>query len=251
VKPAAGFWTFWGLARSLLIYYGKPGRARRDRRFYAQFIGSGSLVFDVGAHAGNRVGVFLKLGASCVAVEPQPLFSGLLQKLYGNHPAFTLVESAAGRAEGSTVLHISRRTPTVSTTADDAWKEQVVRTPSFAKVTWEDPVSVPVTTLDSLIDRFGVPDLCKIDVEGSEPTVLQGLSRPLPLLSIEYIPAARAGAIACIDFLEDLGSYSYNWSRGESQRLREERWLAPDEMTARLQDMRIDALSGDFYARLN
>lgn len=96
-----------------------------------------------------------------------------------------------------------------------------------------------------------MPDLCKIDVEGSETAVLQGLSRPLPLLSLEYIPATRAGAFACISYLDNLGSYSYNWSRGESQRLREERWLSPDEMTARLQEMRIDAPSGDFYARLS
>jgi len=247
---ASKFWSGWGLARSLLIYYGKPGRARRDRRFYAQFIGRGSLIFDIGAHVGNRLGVFLRLGAVCVAVEPQPLFSGLLQQLYGNHPAFTLVESAVGRAEGSTEMHISRRTPTVSTTSS-GWREQVVRSPSFASVAWEDSVSVPVTTLDTLIDRFGVPDLCKIDVEGSELAVLQGLSRPLPLLSLEYIPAASTGAIDCIACLENLGSYRYNWSQGESQRLREESWLAPAEMSARLQEMESDEPSGDFYARLN
>ncbi len=250
MKPAARFWTLWGLARSLLIYYGKPGRARRDRRFYAQFIGRGSLVFDIGAHVGNRVGVFLRLGAACVAVEPQPLFSGLLQKLYDSHPAFTLVESAAGSAEGSTVLHISRRTPTVSTTAS-GWRERVSRSPSFASVAWEDSVSVPVTTMDALIDRFGVPDLCKIDVEGSELAVIQGLSRPLPLLSLEYVPAAGAYAVACIACLEKLGSYRYNWSQGESQRFREASWLTPEEMTARLEEMEIDEPSGDFYARLN
>ncbi len=148
------------------------------------------------------------------------------------------------------MLHISRRTPAVSTT-DSAWREQVLRSPSFASVAWEDSVSVPVTTLDKLIDRFGLPDFCKIDVEGSELAVLQGLSRPLSLLSLEYIPAASAGAVACIACLENLGSYKYNWSQGESQRLREESWLTPDELTARLQDMEIDEPSGDFYARLN
>ncbi|MDE0460889.1 MAG: FkbM family methyltransferase, partial [Caldilineaceae bacterium] len=116
MNTAAKFWSLWGLARSLLIYYGKPGRSRRDRRFYAQFIDRGELVFDIGAHVGNRVGVFLKLGAACVAVEPQPRFSVLLQKLYGRNPAFTLVQAALGSAEGSIELHISRRTPTVSTT---------------------------------------------------------------------------------------------------------------------------------------
>ena len=248
--PAADFWSLWGLARSLLIYYGRPGRARRDSRFYAQFIGRGALVFDVGAHVGNRVRVFLKLGAACIAVEPQPLFCGLLKKIYGRHPAFSLVESALGSEEGVTELHISRRTPTVSTTAG-AWREQVGGSPSFAGVRWEDSVSIPVTTLDTLIDRFGLPDLCKIDVEGSELAVLQGLSRPLPLLSFEYIPAAGTEAVESIARLEEVGSYEYNWSQGESQRLREETWLTPDAITSRLREMEIDEPSGDIYARLN
>ncbi len=248
--PAAYFWGLWGLARSLLIYYGKPGRARRDSRFYAQFIGRDALVFDVGAHVGNRVGVFLKLGAACIAVEPQPLFSSLLKRIYGRHPAFSLVETALGSEKGETEMHISRRTPTVSTTAD-AWRDKVGRSPSFARVRWEDTVSIPVTTLDALIDRFGMPDLCKIDVEGSELAVLQGLSRPLPLLSFEYIPAAGTEAVASIARLEEVGSYEYNWSQGESQQLREKVWLTPAAMTSRLQQMEIDEPSGDIYARLN
>ena len=249
MSSGAKFWSLWGLARSLVIYYGKPGRGRLDGGFYAQFMGQGALVFDIGAHVGNRVGVFLKLGAACVAVEPQPLFCALLQKLYGRNPAFTLVQTALGSAEGSTELHISRRTPTVSTTAGE-WREQVGRSQSFASVTWDDSVEVAVTTLDGLIGRFGVPDFCKIDVEGSELAVLEGLSRPLPLLSLEYIPAACADSVACIDRLESLGSYEYNWSQGESQQLRNESWLTPLEMIARLQGMEIDEPSGDFYARL-
>ena len=248
--PTAGkFWILWGLARSLLIYYAKPGRARRDRQFFSQFISPGSLVFDIGAHVGNRVSVFLQLGANCVAVEPQPVFAALLQTLYDKHPVFTLEQAALGSAEGTTALHISRRTPTVSTTAS-AWKEQVGRTPSFAGVSWDESVTTAVTTLDALIDRYGLPDLCKIDVEGSELAVLLGLSRPLPLVSLEYIPAVAADTVACLARLESLGQYEYNWSRGETQRLREKSWLTHDEMTARLHEMKSDDNSGDIYARL-
>ena len=239
----------WGLARSLIIYYGKPGRARRDRRFYAQFIGPGTLVFDIGAHVGNRVGIFLKLGARCIAIEPQPVFAALLQRLYGRRPYFTLVASAVGSEAGSTALHISRRTPTVSTT-NAAWLEQVSRSLSFSGVTWEESIQTTQFTLDDLIDRFGLPDLCKIDVEGSELAVLQGLSRPLSLLSFEYIPAVTSAAVACIAHLESLGKYEYNWSRGESQRLREEHWLSPEAMTARMHSLEFDEDSGDVYARL-
>ena len=249
MKPVAKFWSLWGQARSLLIYYGKPGRARRDRQFYSQFIGRGALVFDVGAHVGNRVGVFLQLGATCVAVEPQPSFAAILQTLYRRHPAFTLVKAALGSAPGTTALHISRRTPTVSTTSSE-WIDQVGRSPSFAGVSWDESVSTQVETLDSLIDRFGLPDLCKIDVEGSELTVLRGLSRPLPLLSIEYIPAVASVAIACVSRLECLGAYEYNWSRGESQQLQEQSWLSSTEMTAQLNEMDSHEASGDIYARL-
>ncbi len=249
MRPVAIFWSLWGIARSLLIYYCKPGRARRDRQFYGQFIGRGALVFDIGAHVGNRVGVFLQMGATCVAVEPQPSFAAILQTLYRRHPAFNLVETALGSAPGTTALHISRRTPTVSTTSSE-WKDQVGRSPSFAGVSWDESVSTQVETLDSLIKRFGPPNLCKIDVEGSELTVLQGLSRPLPLLSFEYIPAVASVAVACVARLESLGAYEYNWSRGELQRLQEQSWLSPAEMTAQLIVLDANEPSGDVYARL-
>lgn len=249
MTPAAYFWTACGLARSLLIYYAKPGRTQNDRRFYAPFLRPGALVFDIGAHVGNRSRVFLTLGATCVAVEPQPVFAALLRMLYGRSPAFHLITAALGSQAGEAALHISRRTPTVSTTAP-AWKSEVACAPSFARVAWEDPIYAPQLTLDLLISRFGRPDLCKIDVEGAELDVLNGLTQPLPLISFEYIPAVAGQSIACIARLETLGRYQYNWSPGETQSLREQAWLSPAQMTARLSGLEINDPSGDVYARL-
>src|SRR5688572_30596837 len=36
-----------GVARSLLVYHGIPGRQRRIRRLYGQFVASGDLAFDI------------------------------------------------------------------------------------------------------------------------------------------------------------------------------------------------------------
>ena len=237
----------WGLLRSLAIYYGLPGRAAKDRAFYRQFVQPGALVFDVGSHVGNRLRVLRQLGARCVAVEPQPLFADFLERFYGRDDQVVLVREAIGSQIGEATLHISRRTPTVTTIAAE-WMEAVQRADSFAAVRWEEAVTVPVTTLDALIARHGRPDFCKIDVEGSELAVLEGLSIPLPLLSFEYIPATREMSLACIDRLQALGDYRYNWSVGEAQRLASEVWLDGAEMAARLGQMGVNDRSGDLYA---
>ena len=90
----------FGIARSLAMYYGIPFRARRLRRFYAQFVQPGALCFDVGAHAGNRVRCWRQLGARVVAIEPQPDFVRLLRWLYGRDDGVEIVPQAVGRERG-------------------------------------------------------------------------------------------------------------------------------------------------------
>lgn len=238
-----------GLLRSILIYYGIPWRRGQLARFYAQFIRPGDLCFDVGAHVGNRLRAWADLGAQVVGIEPQPQCMALLRRWYGRNPQITLLEQAAGAQPGSLPLLVSRRHPTVSTLSRQ-WIEDVRRAESFASVRWDDAVEVPVTTLDALVERFGRPVFCKIDVEGYELEVLRGLSQPLPALSIEYVPAAMDVALACIRRLEGLGRYEYNGSPGESHRLQSPDWLGPDEMSARLSAMPLNGDSGDIYARL-
>lgn len=235
-----------GLWRSLLMYYGIPGRQRRMRRFYARFLDSGDLCFDVGAHVGNRLLAWRALGARAVAVEPQPLLMQQLRARYGDDPGITLCEQAIGSAPGGATLHISTRTPTVTSLSRD-WIEQVRKDDSFRGVDWDRQVTVPVTTLDRLIEQCGEPRFCKIDVEGYELEVLRGLSRPLEAISFEYIPATISMALDCIDRLEELGEYEYNLAPGESHRLHYAHWLTPQTMASELR--RIRKGSGDIYAR--
>lgn len=244
-------WTGWrerlGLWRSLLMYYGIPGRQSRMRRCYGQFIRRGDLCFEIGAHVGNRLRAWRTLGARVVAVEPQPLLMRTLQRRYGADPAITLVAKAIAAEPGEATLFISTRTPTVTTMSAD-WIARVQQDPAFQAVRWDREVSVPVTTLDALIEEHGEPGFCKIDVEGSELQVLQGLSRPLAALSFEYIPATIAMALSCIDRLEALGRYEYNLAPGETHRLQLDRWHTPDDMRDLLTALQEG--SGDVYARL-
>ena len=73
-----------GVVRSLRIYYGDGPRAAAMDRLYSRFVRPGDLVFDIGAHVGDRVASFRRLGAQVVAVEPQPAMVKVLRLLYGH-----------------------------------------------------------------------------------------------------------------------------------------------------------------------
>jgi FkbM family methyltransferase len=238
-----------GVFRSLRIYHGDPVREAAMDRLYAGYVGAGDLAFDIGAHVGDRISSFRRLGARVVAVEPQPLCHRALRLIHGRDTDVTLVPAAAGEAAGRIVLNVNRANPTVST-ADDAFIRAAAGARGWEGQSWDDRIEVAVVTLDDLIAEHGVPRFVKIDVEGHEPAVLRGLSHPLPALSFEFTLIQRQAALACIDRLGELGAYRYDAALGESQQLvfgmpvearRLEDWLMalPEE-----------ANSGDVYAVL-
>jgi FkbM family methyltransferase len=219
------------------------------RRLYRGFLSHGDLVFDVGAHVGNRVRAFAALGCQVVAVEPQPDLAAVLRRIFAGSSLVQVVERAVSDAVGDGVLSLSDRNPTVATTSE-RWRDARLKDPRFAGVEWNRQINVEMTTLDRLIDQFGVPSFVKIDVEGAEPSVLAGLGRAVPHLSFEYLPGAFESVDACLARLETLGRYRFNWSRGETFRLGSDRWLEADELADRLRMSRERWTSGDVYARL-
>ena len=239
-----------GLLRSLAVYHAIPLRQRRLRRLYSTFITPGDLAFDLGAHAGNRTRALAALGCRVVAVEPQPDFARLLRLLFARQTGVEIIEAAVGDRAGRASLVISDRTPTMTTLAT-RWRQARVRDPVFAGVRWNRGIEVDTTTLDLLIARFGPPAFIKIDVEGAEPSVLAGLSHPVPALSFEYLPDGLDYTRDCLGRLRALGTYRFNWSPGESYALAAERWMTGDELAAALETGAAQRRSGDVYAKLD
>jgi len=238
--------TAFGVVRSLRLYYGHPARSRAMDRLYAQFMAQGDLVFDVGAHVGDRIASFRRLGAGVVAVEPQPALQRTLRLLYGRDPRVTLVPAAVGRVAGIAEMKINPGNPTISTLSD-AFIAASRGAAGWEGESWPQVLNVPVITLDALIAAHGRPAFIKLDVEGFEAEALAGLSQAVPALSFEFTTIQRPVALACLERCTALGYTEFNAALGESQVLGA--WREARAMTDWLTGLPHEANSGDIYAR--
>jgi FkbM family methyltransferase len=244
-----GFRTARGIFRSLRIYYGDRSRAAAMDRLHGVLVRRGDLVFDVGAHVGDRVASFRRLGARVVAVEPQPALVKVLKLLYGRRSDVAIEAVAVGRSVGTTRLMINADNPTVST-ASPEFVTAARGAPGWEAQRWTRSVSVPVTTLDALVGKHGAPAFIKIDVEGFEEEALRGLSRAVKAVSFEFTIIQRDVALACIERCIALGYTRFNAALGESQTFVKGEWVGSDEIAQWLAGLPQAANSGDIYAVL-
>ena len=218
---------------------------RRLRRHFARMIRPDSLVFDVGAHVGDHTAIFLELGARVVAVEPQPSCVSTLQDRFGKHPKLTIVPRGLSDNPGNLPFYVAANATMNSTFAAN-WLSH----PRLNDRRWEEIMLLPVMTLDALIDQYGVPAFCKIDVEGHELSVLQGLEQAIPQLSFEFDQCYFDSFVGCVRRLETIGQYEYNYGLYESNQLHAASWLTADHLVTELRARQNGYLRGDIYARL-
>jgi FkbM family methyltransferase len=236
-----------GIIRSLRIYYGDPKRSAAMDRLYRRFMQPGDLVFDIGAHVGDRVATFRRLGARVVAAEPQPALARVLKLFYGLDRAVFIERCAIGRAPGTTTLMLNVDNPTIST-ASNEFKQAAHGARGWEGQAWNKSIVVPVSTLDALIARHGLPGFIKIDVEGYEAEALAGLSQAVPALSFEFTTIQREIALACVERCCALGLVRFNAALGESQELFHGDWLGREQIARWLNRLPHAANSGDIYA---
>lgn len=241
------FRSLRAVLRSLRTYYGnRPRRVAMDR-LYGQFIHPGDLAFDVGAHVGDRVASFRRLGARVVAVEPQPAFLRILRLFYGRKRDVVIEAVLLGASIGRADFRINVDNPTIST-ASTAFVDAADGAPGWEGQRWTRTVRMPVTTLDALIARHGVPAFIKIDVEGFEADVLAGLTNPIKALSFEFTTIQRDIAHRCVERCAALGFSTFNAALGETQMLVAETWMSAQEIRRWIDELPHNANSGDIYA---
>lgn len=238
---------WWGFLRSLMIY-NTPWTRRAWRRFYRQVLSPGDTVFDIGAHLGTRSRAMRAAGARVIALEPQAPFARFLRRTLPRDIIF--IEAAAGGFEAKAQMAVSSRHPTVSSLRPDFVTGALVA-PGFEHVRFDALQSVQVVTLDGLIREYGSPRYIKIDVEGFEWEVLSGLSEPVPLISVEYLPSFVHLTRAVLERLLELGDYRFNLVAGERAQFLWPAWRDKKAVQAWLDTLSPEDRSGDLFASLH
>jgi FkbM family methyltransferase len=215
------------------------------RDFYACFVHRGDLVFDVGANVGEYCEIFSSLGARVVAVEPNPACCESLYRLA--HMRDVRVEGCAvGESAGSAKMMICDQ-PAFSTLSEH-WFERTKESPDHQSAKWLKSIDVPVTTLDALAQRHGVPAFVKIDVEGYEEKVLAGMSFRPAFLSFEFNLLAKDTAFHCLERLEQKG-YEFNAIVGRELELCYTHWITCREASGWIASQERKCNYGDIFAR--
>ncbi|MBC7949847.1 MAG: FkbM family methyltransferase [Chitinophagaceae bacterium] len=207
----------------------KPHEAsdsRRETIFYKSFLPHCSLVFDIGANDGHKTEAFLDFADNIVSCEPDAENFRLLTSRFWNKKNRVFLENKAlADHAGAVVLHI-HHPGSAFNTLSDKWQgilEKNGENRWGEKIAFAGKQEVSAITLDILIAKYGRPGFIKIDVEGFEEMVLNGLSSRVPYLSFESLmPEYSREFAACLSRIQaiDPGS-KFNISVHEKLELAE------------------------------
>lgn len=140
------------------------------------------LLFDIGANRGDAVLAGLQKGYDVIALEPAPRVFGELIKNFIYNGRVTPLRYAVSDKDYETIEFYECVEDGLSTINPEWLTKEGM---PYAGKQYR-TVKATTITIDTLADKFGHPDLIKIDVEGGEWAVLRGMKRKYNKVAMEW-----------------------------------------------------------------
>ena len=207
------------------------------------------LVFDVGCNIGEKAHKFLQLNAKVIGFEPQPkCVKTLLRRFEGNNKII-IEPIGIDKEKGVSVIYEASHNTISSMSMDFI---NTVKKERFSDYKWGGKIEINVDTLDNMILKYGKPSYIKIDVEGYELNVLQGLTIPIDIISIEFTPELCQTSVDCIEYLEKInGECVYNYGYREDSVFKFDNWLNKNDLFSYIKSIRDFKYEfGDIYIKM-
>ena len=154
-----------------------------------------NLIFDIGFNVGEFTQTCFNKYKDCnvIAVEANPTLANNVSPHFFTNYNFTLHNNLVSDKEGENIdFYVSPIASGVSTASTEFMQNS-----RFTKgsknlpensIKWNEPIKVQSITVDSMIERYGMPDFIKIDTQGFELFILKGAENTLknkPVLLLE------------------------------------------------------------------
>lgn len=167
------------------------------------------LAFDVGGNHGQSIDVLLTKGYDkVVSFEANPMLARELQGSYsGESERVAIHNNIVCEHSKGKQFYISTTADGISTTKKEWILESRFRnTQKWLEDIEGKPLIIPSVTLDQAIEAYGIPDFIKVDVEGGELEVFQGLHTCSPKIAFEWTEELWDKHTApCVELLRGLG----------------------------------------------
>jgi FkbM family methyltransferase len=158
------------------------------------------MYFDIGSNIGNWSLANINICDKIVSIEASPItFNKLVN--HCKHDRITLLNYAVCNNNGNDIKFYHADCDVLSTINKEWLTNDKSR---FYNRPYTEIVCKTIS-IDRLIEKFGVPDLIKIDVEGGEYECVSSLTSKVKLLCFEWASETNDITIRCIDYLYNLG----------------------------------------------
>jgi FkbM family methyltransferase len=166
------------------------------------------IAFDIGANIGQTIDAIFNDYDKIVAFEANPNLALGLRSRYTQDKI--IIESLGVSDKNEIKLFNISNSHVVSTFSND-W----ITNSRFTGVyEWNTSVQVNTITLDEIIKKYGIPYFVKIDVEGYEYEVFQGLTSLLEetYFAFEWAEEQYEKINQTIDYLKSLGYSNFDYT---------------------------------------
>ena len=162
------------------------------------------MFFDIGANIGNWALANIDKCDKIISVEASPItFNRLVNNC--RNDKIILLNYAVCNNNGNDITFYQADCDVVSTINKDWLTSDTSR---FYNFPYKE-IICKTTSIDKLIEEYGIPDFIKIDVEGGEYECITSLTQKVKLISFEWASETNTITLKCIDYLFDLGYTHY------------------------------------------
>lgn len=161
------------------------------------------LVFDIGFNHGNFSRTILAHhpSANVIGVEGHPGYEGLFQQnpIAGVQYLNGVVSDMDSE---SVCLFICDSNPGINS-INERWIEAIRHNHYFRQTKRE--IQVKSYTIDTLMKKYGVPNIIKLDIEGAELPAIRGMKTKSDIILFEWCEEFFDDTLKCVDILKSLG----------------------------------------------